>query len=101
MSYVSNAVLELGRMLGNQLIEFVEVPLSGKRRLYDVAMRRNRLAARTKDGFEGTHLIWIPKYRGRVLVGPVAVRVRDNFGLQRSIGMFKNEIGATGGHCVF
>ena len=44
--------------------------------MYDVAMRRYRLGAHTKTDLK-VHLIWIPKYRKRVLVGPVAVRVRD------------------------
>ncbi|MGH6847814.1 MAG: transposase, partial [Methylocella sp.] len=30
------------------------------------------------------HLVWVPKYRKRVLTGPVAVRVRD---LLRQIAM--------------
>ena len=39
-------------------------------------MRRYRLGAHTKTDLK-VHLIWIPKYRKRVLVGPVAVRARD------------------------
>ena len=39
-------------------------------------MRRYRLGAPTKTDLK-VHLIWIPKYRKRVLVGPVAVRARD------------------------
>ncbi len=39
-------------------------------------MRRYRLGAHTKTDLK-VHLIWIPKYRKRVLVGPVAVRTRD------------------------
>lgn len=44
--------------------------------MYDVAMRRYRLGAHTKTDLK-VHLIWIPKYLKRVLVGPVAVRARD------------------------
>jgi putative transposase len=39
-------------------------------------MRRYKLGAHTKTDLK-VHLIWIPKYRKRVLVGPVAVRTRD------------------------
>jgi putative transposase len=39
-------------------------------------MRRYRLGAHTKTDLK-VHLIWIPKYRKRVLVEPVAVRARD------------------------
>jgi len=39
-------------------------------------MRRYKLGAHTKTDLK-VHLIWIPKYRKRVLVGPVAVRARD------------------------
>jgi len=46
-------------------------------------MRRYRLGAHTKTDLK-VHLIWIPKYRKRVLVGPVAVRARD---LLRQVAM--------------
>ena len=39
-------------------------------------MRRYRLGAHTKTDLK-VHLVWIPKYRKKVLVGPVAVRARD------------------------
>ena len=39
-------------------------------------MRRYQLGAHTKTDLK-VHLIWIPKYRKRVLTGQVAVRVRD------------------------
>ena len=39
-------------------------------------MRRYRLGAHTKTDLK-VHLIWIPKYRKRVLVGPVSIRARD------------------------
>jgi putative transposase len=39
-------------------------------------MRRYRLGAHTKTDLK-VHLIWIPKYRKRVLIGEVAVRARD------------------------
>ena len=39
-------------------------------------MRRYRLGAHTKTDLK-VHLVWIPKYRKRVLSGPVAIRVRD------------------------
>jgi len=39
-------------------------------------MRRYQLGAHTKTDLK-VHLIWIPKYRKRVLLGAVAVRVRD------------------------
>ena len=39
-------------------------------------MRRYRLGAHTKTDLK-VHLVWIPKYRKRVLVGPVATRTRD------------------------
>jgi putative transposase len=39
-------------------------------------MRRYKTGAHTKTDLK-VHLIWIPKYRKRVLTGEVAVRVRD------------------------
>lgn len=39
-------------------------------------MRRYGLGAHTKTDLK-VHLVWIPKYRKKVLVGPVAVRARD------------------------
>ena len=39
-------------------------------------MRLYKLGAHTKTDLK-VHLIWIPKYRKRVLTGPVAIRVRD------------------------
>jgi len=39
-------------------------------------MRRYVLGAHTKSDLK-VHLVWIPKYRKRILVGPVAVRTRD------------------------
>ena len=39
-------------------------------------MRLYELGAHTKTNLKG-HLIWIPKYRKRVLMGPVAIRARD------------------------
>ena len=39
-------------------------------------MRRYRLGAHTKTDLK-VHLIWIPKYRKRVLTGQVAIRTRD------------------------
>jgi putative transposase len=39
-------------------------------------MRRYNLGAHTKTDLK-VHLVWIPKYRKRVLTGQVAVRARD------------------------
>ena len=39
-------------------------------------MRRYQLGAHTKSDLK-IHLIWIPKYRKRVLTGQVAIRTRD------------------------
>ena len=39
-------------------------------------MRRYHIGAHTKTDLK-VHLIWIPKYRKRVLTGQVAVRARD------------------------
>jgi putative transposase len=39
-------------------------------------MRHYRLGAHTKTDLK-EHIVWIPKYRKKFLVGPVAVRVRD------------------------
>ncbi len=39
-------------------------------------MRHYRLGAHTKGDLK-VHLVWVPKYRKSVLVGEVAVRVRD------------------------
>ena len=39
-------------------------------------MRRYKLGAHTKTDLK-VHIIWIPKYRKRVLTGQVAIRARD------------------------
>jgi putative transposase len=39
-------------------------------------MRRYNLGAHTKTDLKA-HLVWVPKYRKRVLTGQVAVRLRD------------------------
>ena len=39
-------------------------------------MRRYKTGAHTKTDLK-VHLVWIPKYRKSVLVGPVAIRTRD------------------------
>ena len=39
-------------------------------------MRRYQVGAHTKTDLK-VHIIWIPKYRKKVLLGPVAVRARD------------------------
>jgi putative transposase len=39
-------------------------------------MRLYKLGAHTKTDLK-VHVIWIPKYRKRVLTGPVAIRARD------------------------
>ena len=39
-------------------------------------MRLYKLGAHTKKDLKA-HLIWIPKYRKRVLTGQVAIRARD------------------------
>ena len=39
-------------------------------------MRRYRTGAHAKYDLK-VHIVWVPKYRKRILSGPVAVRVRD------------------------
>ena len=39
-------------------------------------MRNYRIGAHTKTDLK-VHLVWIPKYRKRVLIGQVGIRVRD------------------------
>ena len=39
-------------------------------------MRRYLLGTHTKPDLK-VHVIWLPKYRKRILTGPVAIRVRD------------------------
>jgi len=46
-------------------------------------MRRYQLGAHTKHDLK-VHLVWIPKYRKKVLTGEIAIRVRD---LIRQIAM--------------
>lgn len=41
-----------------------------------IDMRHYRLGAHTKTDLK-VHLVWIPKYRKRVLIGQVGIRVRD------------------------
>ena len=44
--------------------------------LYFVAMRHYRLGSHTKTDLK-VHLIWIPKYRKKVLTGEIAHRARE------------------------
>ena len=46
-------------------------------------MKRYQLGAHTKHDLK-VHLVWIPKYRKKVLIGDIAIRVRD---LIRQIAM--------------
>ena len=46
-------------------------------------MRRYQLGAHTKHDLK-VHLVWIPKYRKKILTGEIAIRVRD---LIRQIAM--------------
>ena len=46
-------------------------------------VRHYRHGAHTKTDLKA-HIVWVPKYRKKVLIGPVAVRVRD---LIRQIAM--------------
>jgi putative transposase len=39
-------------------------------------VRHYRLGAHTKSDLK-VHIVWIPKYRRGVLIGEVAIRVRD------------------------
>src|SRR5262249_4610126 len=39
-------------------------------------MRRYRMGAHAKYDLK-VHIVWVPKYRKRILTGPVAVRTRD------------------------
>ena len=55
--------------------------LRGSRAL--TQMRRSRLGAHTKTDLT-VHLVWVPKYRKKVLTGEVAVRTRD---LLRQVAM--------------
>ena len=55
-------------------------------------MKRYQLGAHTKHDLK-VHLVWIPKYRKKVLTGEVAIRVRD---LIRQIAM-KHEISILSG----
>lgn len=48
----------------------------GEEKFIHVAMRRYQIGAHTKTDLK-VHLIWIPKYRKQVLIGPVAIRARD------------------------
>lgn len=50
-------------------------PLDEEKFIY-VAIRRYQIRARTRTDLK-VHLIWISKYRKRVLIGPVAIRARD------------------------
>ncbi len=48
----------------------------GEEKFTVVAMRRYRLGAHTKTDLK-VHIIWIPKYRKKVLTGQVAIRTWD------------------------
>ena len=63
----------------------VESPrLQAKRRVWSYgSVRRYRVGPHTRFDCK-VHLVWIPKYRKPVLVGPVALRARD---LIRQIAM--------------
>ena len=57
-------------------------------------MRLYKLGAHTKTDLK-VHLIWIPKYRKRVLTGPVATRARDvlrQIALEHEIEIFSGKV---------
>lgn len=62
-------------------------------------MRRYQIGAHTKTDLK-VHLIWIPKYRKRVLTGQVAIRARDvlrQIAIEHEIGIITGkEYGNTG-----
>jgi putative transposase len=55
----------------------VETPrLKAKKSLLTVAMRLYKHGAHTETDLK-VHVVWIPKYRKRALVGAVVIRARD------------------------
>ena len=54
-------------------------------------MRQYRLGAHTKTDLK-VHIIWIPKYRKSILVGPVAVRVRDLIRQEHEINIVSGKV---------
>lgn len=63
-------------------------------------MRRYRLGAHTKTDLK-VHLVWIPKYRKRLLSGPVAIRVRDvlrQIALEHELDVISGKVAAAHVH---
>ena len=63
-------------------------------------MRRYPIGAHTKTDLKG-HLIWIPKYRKRVLTGPVAVRARavlQQSAIEHEIDILTGKVASDHGH---
>ena len=57
-------------------------------------MKRYQLGAHTKHDLK-VHLVWIPKYRKKVLTGEVAVRVRDlirQIAIEHEIGILSGKV---------
>jgi putative transposase len=57
-------------------------------------MRRYQTGSHTKTDLK-VHMIWIPKYRKRVLTGPVAMRARDvlrQIALEHEIGIITGKV---------
>src|SRR3972149_4169190 len=58
-------------------------------------MRRYRYGAHTKHDLKA-HVVWIPKYRKRVLTGEVAIRVRDvlrQIALEHDLQIISGKVG--------
>jgi putative transposase len=57
-------------------------------------MRLYKLGAHTKTDLK-VHVIWIPKYRKKVLTGPVAIRTRDilrQIAIEREIEIISGKV---------
>ena len=59
-------------------------------------MRRDRKGAHTTHDLK-VHLVWLPKYRKKVLTGPVAIRVRDlirQIAMEHEIQILSGKVGS-------
>ena len=65
-------------------------------------MRHYRHGAHTKTDLKA-HVVWIPKYRKKLLIGPVAVRVRDlirQIAMEHELHIISGKVARDHVHCA-
>ena len=63
-------------------------------------MRKYRIGAHTKFDMK-VHLVWVPKYRKKVLTGDIAIRVRDlirQIAMEHELDIISGKVAVDHGH---